>query len=102
MEEKTLNDYLKETTSKLRKEMDIVSEVKNVVIDLKKETDFYVSVLDGLENSNNKKKKELEEKDDGYYYNPFYGTYGSKDKAHFRRMIEITETKLRRLRSKLQ
>lgn len=101
MEEKTLNDYLKETTSKLNDEMDIVSEVKNVVIDMKKEADFYISVLDGLANSNRKKKKELEEKDDSYYYNPFCTTYGSKDKAHFRRMIEITETKLRRLRSKL-
>lgn len=101
MEEKTLNDYLKETTGKLRNEMDVVSEVKNVVIDLKKEADFYVSVLDGLGNHNNKKKKELEEKDDSYYYNPFCGTYGSKDKAHFKRMIEVTETKLRRLRNKL-
>lgn len=101
MEEKTLNDYLKETTGKLRDEMDVVSEVKNVVVDLKKETDFYVSVLNGLESHNNKKKKELEEKDDSYYYNPFCTTHGSKDKAHFKRMIEVTETKLRRLRSKL-
>lgn len=101
MEEKTLNDYLKETAGKLRDEMDVVSEVKNVVADLKKEADFYISVLDGLGNSNKKRKKELEEKDISYYYNPFCGTHGSKDKVRFKRMIEITETKLRRLRSKL-
>ena len=101
MEEKTLNDYLKETTSRLCNETDVVSEVKNAVVDLKKEADFYISVLEELANSNKKRKKELEEKDDSYYYNPFCGTHGSKDKAHFKRMIEVTETKLRRLRNKL-
>ena len=98
MEEKTISEYFKERKEAIDKEIAIVSDVKSAIDDLKKESDYYIRILEDVNKENKKKKCEFEEKGYEHYSNLFIGTHGSSDKAHLRRMIEVTETKLRRLR----
>lgn len=101
MKEKSiLEEQYTNAKEKLEREEGLLQEITNVLKDLTNEISFYNSVLAKMAKDNEEIKKKFKDRDDETWY-PFWTTKFSTDKAHLRRCIEVSETKLRRLRGRL-
>lgn len=99
MDEKDLKEYYNETEAVIKNELEILGQVAELLKFLTGENTSYMDTLRATMEEN----KELLAKGGNqiFYHNPFKDSFGSKEKAHLRRCIEVAEVKLRQARLKL-